>query len=82
MKVPASPASRASASASRPMAAGFPGDLAEAARGLDLGSHRVSLRRSYSRRAVSVSRLCRAGRQCMNFTAGFPVAAITSRFTW
>ena len=45
-------------------------------------SKAVSLRRSYSRRAVSVSRLCRAGRQCMNFTAGFPVAAITSRFTW
>ena len=45
-------------------------------------SSAVSLRVLYSRRPVSVSRLCRAGRQCMNFTAGFPVAAITSRFTW
>ena len=31
---------------------------------------------------TSVSRLCSAGRQCRNFTAGFPVAVSSAEFTW
>jgi hypothetical protein len=33
-------------------------------------------------RPISVSLLWSAGRQCMNFTSGFPVAAMSASFTW